>query len=127
MTAETGGKVLLSLLTNKTNYNPHIRAEIIARGIHKQPDFIKECGDGIKTVEDIAKLENSKDKKKKKVTFSTLKDYVKEHECKLEVQNNTNLTMEEAKKKVKAITPFTELVRAVLSQQTSVMDELCLE
>jgi hypothetical protein len=127
MTAEMGGKVLLSLLTAKANYKPHIRAEIIARGIHKQPDFIKEWGDGIETVEDIVELEKPKDKKKKKVTFSILKGYVKVHECKLEVQNNTNLTMEEAMKKVKAITPFTELVRAVLAQQTNVMDELCLE
>ena len=62
-------------MTNKTNYNPHIRAEIIAHGIHEQPDFIEKCGKGIKTVEDIAKLEKSKDKTKK-VTFSTLKSYV---------------------------------------------------
>ena len=54
MTAEMGGKVLLSLLTNsKANYNPHIRAEIIAPGIHEQPVFIEKCGKGIKTVEDI--------------------------------------------------------------------------
>ena len=29
MTAETGGKVLLSLLTNKANNNPHIRRRAI--------------------------------------------------------------------------------------------------
>jgi len=121
MTAEMGGKLLLSVLTAKDGYTDHMIAEFLARNLHTDKDFIKEYGGGLDTMEKIQK------KKKPPVNFSILKAAVKKHEATKEAEDNIYKTIDEALKNVNGIVPYSDELKVVHRRQTEVIEELHLE
>ena len=121
MTAEMGGKLLLSVLTAKDGYTDHMIAEFLARDLHTNKDFIKVYGDGLDTAEKITK------KKKPHINFSVLKAAVKKHEATKEAEDNIYKTIDEALKNVNGIVPYSEELKVVHRRQTEVIEELHLE
>lgn len=121
MTADMGGKLLLSVLTAKDGYTDHMRAEFLARNLHTNEDFTKVYGNGLDTAEKLRK------KKNPTINFTVLKAAVKKHECGLEVLKNTFISVDDALPKVKAITPQSNELKIVHDRQTEVIEELHLE
>ena len=105
LTVRMDGKVLLSSLTKSSGKEEHVNAEFMARNILEMKEFIEEYGE----------LDESS---LKDVPFLDRKKFIKTHEVLIEVQRNTLASFDDVWKETNAITPQSDMVRAMLERNS---------
>ena len=97
--------IAISATIKSSGKEEHVNAEFMARNILEMKEFIEEYGE----------LDDSG---LKDVPFLDRKKFIKTHEVLIEVQRNTLASFEDVWKETNAITPQSDMVRAMLERNS---------